>query len=125
MRTLTLLGTLAAVGVLAAAPTASADRAPVKPGTCTMSSTSKIKAKVDDGRIETEFEVDQNVNGRRWNFVLRRNGRVVFRGVRTTIGPSGSFELRRLLGNAPGVDRISATARALRGGEVCTASTTV
>jgi hypothetical protein len=125
MRTLTILGTLAVTAVLAAAPTASADRTPVKPGTCTKSSTSKIKAKLDDGRIEAEFEVDQNVNGQKWNVVLRRNGRVAFRGVRTTRGPSGSFELRRFLGNAPGRDRISATARALRGGEVCTASTIV
>jgi hypothetical protein len=74
-------------------------------------------------RIETEFEVDQNVNGQRWNVVLRRNSRVVFSGVRTTSGPSGSFELRRLLSNSPGRDRISATARALRGVERCTAST--
>ena len=119
------MGSLAVVAVLAAAPTASADRVPVTPGTCTKSSTSKIKAKLDDGRIEAEFEVDQNVIGRRWSVVLRRNGRVAFRGVRTTRGPSGSFELRRFLGNAPGRDRITATARALRGGEICTAATTV
>jgi hypothetical protein len=97
----------------------------VRPGKCTGPSTSKIKAKLDDGRIEAEFEVDQNRNGRRWSIVLRRNGRVAFRGIRTTRGPSGSFELRRFLGNAPGRDRIVATARALRGGEVCTASTTI
>jgi DUF4097 and DUF4098 domain-containing protein YvlB len=125
MRTLMILCTLAAGAVLATAPTASADRAPVVNGKCTGSSTSKIKAKLDDGRIESEFEVDQNVNGRRWSVVLRRNGRVVFRGIRTTRSPSGSFELRRFLGNGPGRDRIVATARALRGGEVCTATTTV
>jgi hypothetical protein len=125
MRTLMILCTLVAGGVLAAAPTAFADRAPVRPGKCTGPSTSKIKAQLDDGRLETEFEVDQNRNGRRWSVVLRRNGRVAFRGFATTRGPSGSFELRRFLGNGPGVDRISATARALRGGEVCTASTRV
>jgi osmotically-inducible protein OsmY len=125
MRTLMILGTLAVGAVLGAAPTASADRAPVTPGKCTSSSTSKIKAKLDDGRIESEFEVDQNANGRRWSVVLRRNGRVAFRGIRTTRGPSGSFELRRFLSNGPGRDRIVATARALRGGEVCTASTSV
>jgi hypothetical protein len=97
----------------------------VTPGKCTGPSSSKVTAKLDDGRIESEFEVDQNRNGRQWSVVLRRNGRVVFRGVRTTRGPSGSFELRRFLGNGPGRDRIVATARALRGGEVCTASTTV
>jgi hypothetical protein len=125
MRTLIILCTLAGAAILFAAPTASADRAPVRPGKCTGPSTSKIKAKLDNGRLETEFEVDQNRNGRRWSVVLRRNGRVAFRGIATTRGPSGSFELRRFLGNAPGVDRISATARALRGGEVCTASTSV
>jgi hypothetical protein len=125
MRTLLVLCTLASLAILAAAPTASADRAPVRPGQCTGPSTSKIKAKLDNGRLETEFEVDQNRNGRRWRVVLRRNGRVAFRGIAITRGPSGSFELRRLLGNGPGVDRISATARALRGGEVCTALTSV
>ena len=125
MRTMIILCTLAAGAIPAAAPTASADRAPVTPGKCTGSSTSKIKAKLDDGRIESEFEVDQNRNGRQWSVVLRRNGRIVFRGVRTTRGPSGSFELRRFLGNGPGRERIVATARALRGGEVCTASTAV
>ena len=125
MRTLMILCTLAVGAVLAVAPTASADEAPVRPGKCTGPSTSKIKAKLDDGRIEAEVEVDQSRNGRRWSVVLRRNGRVAFRGIRTTRGPSGSFEFRRFLGNAPGRDRIVATARALRGDEVCTASTTV
>jgi hypothetical protein len=125
MRTFLILCTLTVAAFMVAAPSASADRAPVRPGKCTGPSTSKIKAKLDDGRIEAEFEVDQNVIGRRWSVVLRRNGRVAFRGVRTTRGPSGSFELRRFLGNAPGRDRITATARALRGGEVCTAATTV
>jgi hypothetical protein len=125
MRTLMILGVLAAGAVLAFAPTASAERAPVIAGKCTGPSTSKIKAKLDDGRIESEFEVDQNRNGRQWRVVLRRNGRVVFRGIRTTRAPSGSFELRRFLGNGPGRDRIVATARALRGGEVCSATATV
>ena len=125
MRTLITFCILAATAILVAAPNASADRAPVTPGKCTGASTSKIKAKLDNGRLETEFEVDQNRIGRRWSVVLRRNGRVVFRGIRTTRAPSGSFELRRLLGNSPGTDRIAATARALRGGEVCSASTSV
>jgi hypothetical protein len=125
MRTLLAVCTLAGLAILAAAPSASADRAPVRPGICTGPSTSKIKAKLDNGRLETEFEVDQNRNGRRWSVVLRRNGRVAFRGFATTRGQSGSFELRRFLGNGPGVDRVSVTARALRGGEACTASTSV
>src|SRR4051794_9509172 len=31
-------------------------------GKCTRGSTAKLKVKADDGRLETEFEVDQNRN---------------------------------------------------------------
>ena len=64
-------------------------------GKCNGSSTAKIKAKPDDGRIEVEFEVDQNRNGVRWKVRLKDNGDVVFRGSRKTRGPSGSFSLER------------------------------
>ena len=36
-------------------------------GTCSDGSSSKLKVKHDDGRIEAEFEVDQNRNGVAWN----------------------------------------------------------
>lgn len=45
-------------------------------GRCTGGSTAKLKVKPDDGRIEAEFEVDQNRNGVTWNVTIRRNGRV-------------------------------------------------
>ena len=35
-------------------------------GTCTANSTSKLKLSAEDGRIEVEFEVDQNRNGVPW-----------------------------------------------------------
>ena len=41
-------------------------------GTCTIDSTSKLKAKHDNGRIEVEFEVDQNRNNRLWKITSRR-----------------------------------------------------
>ena len=69
-------------------------------GSCTAGSSAKLKAKPDDGRLETEFEVDQNRSGRRWNVVIRRNGVVVFRGSRITRPPSGSFSVNRRIGNA-------------------------
>src|SRR4051794_38935663 len=68
----------------------------VKLGTCSASSHSKIKAKADDGRIETEFEVDQNRVGKRWRVTISKNGAVVFRGIRATHAPSGSFSVERL-----------------------------
>jgi hypothetical protein len=69
--------------------------------------------------IEAEFEVDQNIAGRRWNVVITRDGATVFRGVRTTRAPSGSFTVERRLRNPAGSDRIVAKATAARGGQVC------
>ena len=93
----------------------------VKTGKCSASSHWKLRAKADDGRIETEFEVDQNRVGKRWHVVLRRNGSVAFNGVRKTRAPSGSFEVRRLLAGGAGT-RIAATARSLQTGETCRAA---
>ena len=39
-------------------------------GTCTGPSTSKLKLSNEDGRIEVEFEVDQNRNGVRWDVAI-------------------------------------------------------
>ena len=93
-------------------------------GTCSGSSTAKLKAKPDDGRLETEFEVDQNRNGVTWSVSLRRNGTVVTRARPTTVAPSGSFSVERRIGNPAGSDTI--TARAVSpSGEVCTASVAI
>lgn len=93
----------------------------VKAGTCSAASHSKLKAKTDDGRIETEFEVDQNRVGKRWRVTLSLDGSNVFRGIKRTSAPSGSFEVRRLLAGAAG-SRIVATARSLSGSVTCRAS---
>jgi hypothetical protein len=90
-------------------------------GTCTAASTSKLKLSDEDGRIEVEFEVDQNRVGRTWNVVLRHNGVAARRLVRVTRAPSGSFEARAVLANVAGTDRIAATATS-RTGETCRAS---
>ena len=50
---------------------------------------------------------------------MRRNGSVVFRGVRRTLAPSGLVRGARIL---PGGGRIVATARALATGETCRGS---
>jgi hypothetical protein len=109
--------TLTAALAVAVAPLASAkDGDVLVRGTCTKASTSKLKLSEENGRVEIEFEVDQNRNGVRWNVVLRRNGLVVRRAVRITRAPSGSFELRALSGHG----RITATAT--RVGETCRAA---
>jgi hypothetical protein len=128
MRKLTYIGIAAlATALLVLAPAAFAgggrdDRGVIKSGRCSAGATWKLKAKFDDGRLETEFEVDQNRVGRQWRVTIVKNGARVFSGVRRTVAPSGSFEVRRLLGNSPGVDRITATARALGTGQTCRGS---
>ena len=44
-------------------------------GTCTGPSSAKLKLSPEDGRIEVEFEVDQNRVGVRWQVVLRNGNR--------------------------------------------------
>ena len=93
-------------------------------GECTGDSTAKLKVKRDRGRLKTEFEVDQNVNGVAWDFELRRNGTLAVHTTRTTRAPSGSFSIERRLTNGAGPDTISAKATS-PSGEVCTASATL
>jgi hypothetical protein len=119
-----LIGLAVAVGTIAPAAALAKDGDVERNGTCTGNATSKIKLSPENGRIETEFEVDQNRNGVTWDVVLRRNGNVVVRTKATTRPPSGSFEVRRVLGNSPGPDTISARATA-PGGQVCTARATI
>ena len=120
VRFLTLAATLAiSCAALTAAPLASAkggDRIVVR-GVCTQNSSSKLKLSHDNGRIEAEFEVDQNRNGIPWKVTLRRNGALVASTTVKTHAPSGSFSLRRLIAGPQG----TVVAVATRAGERCTA----
>jgi hypothetical protein len=93
-------------------------------GRCTGRSTAKLKAKPDDGRLETEFEVDQNRNGVTWKVRLRRDGRLVVSTRARTRPPSGSFSVERRIADPRGRDRITARATS-PSGEVCTARLTI
>jgi hypothetical protein len=127
MQKLTFIGIAALAAILLAlAPTALAGGTKdgdgvVKRGKCTSSSTWKLKVKSDNGRIEMEFEVDQNRVGKRWRVSVARGGSAVFSGIRTTVAPSGSFTARRLLAASSGTTRIVASAKALQSGESCRA----
>jgi O-acetylhomoserine/O-acetylserine sulfhydrylase-like pyridoxal-dependent enzyme len=90
-------------------------------GTCKGNSSSKIMAKHDDGRIEVEFEVDQNRNGATWRVRLKDNGKRVFRGRATTGPPSGSFSVERRIANMSGKDHIKGIAKNRASGERCVA----
>ena len=127
MHKLTLISlSVLALALLAFAPGAFAGsdkgREVIRQGNCSGATDWKLKTHLDNGRLETEFEVDQNRVGRRWRVTLVQNGRTVFSAVRRTIGPSGSFEARAMLVNQPGADRIVGTATALAGAETCRGS---
>jgi hypothetical protein len=105
---------------LTAVPTAPAKDGDVRrTGSCSDSSDWKLKLSEENSKIETEFEVDQNVTGDEWKVVMKKDGEVFFRGRRTTRGRSGSFEVRRLVGDGNGSERIVGHARNLETDEVC------
>jgi hypothetical protein len=93
-------------------------------GSCTDGSRVKLKVKPDDGRLETELEVDQNRNGVTWTVKIRRDGTLVVDRHATTHAPSGSFSVEKKIANPAGSDRVSARATS-PSGEVCTASLTI
>lgn len=93
-------------------------------GTCTDGSTVKLKAKPDDGRLEVEFEVDQNRNDVRWKVRGRRNGKLVIKTSAVTKAPSGSFSVERRIADPAGSDRIAVRATS-PSGEVCKAALTI
>ncbi len=88
-------------------------------GTCTIASRATLKAKHDNGRIEVEFEVDQNRNNRLWRITITDDFHRVFTGSRRTLAPSGSFTVKRLIPNRAGVDTLRARAVNATTGEVC------
>ena len=94
-------------------------------GTCSGSSTAKIKAKSDNGMLEVEFEVDSNHNGQTWHVVLRKNDVKFFSGNRVTHAPSGSFSVEKRTGNPAVSDTIRGRATNLGNGEVCRAHVTI
>lgn len=100
------------------------DRDVIREGRCSASSDWKLKLSPENGRIEVEFEVDQNVSGDRWRVKIRHDGDRVFRGTRTTGGASGSFEVRIVEDDRAGADTFRARARNLSTDEVCRGNAT-
>jgi hypothetical protein len=91
-------------------------------GKCSAASSSQIKIKTDNGRIDTEFEVDQNRVGQKWNVAIIDNGVVVARTAATTTAPSGSFTVHRLIPNRAGTNRVTGFAKNVATGETCAAT---
>ena len=96
----------------------------IRTGNCSGATDWKLKLSPENGRIEVEFEVDQNVNGKTWNVKLKRNGNLFWQGQKTTQAPSGSFSVRKLVNNGAGSDLIVAKATNPQTGEVCRGTAT-
>jgi catechol 2,3-dioxygenase-like lactoylglutathione lyase family enzyme len=117
-------GLTAAVVLAMVGPATANDADVIREGQCSGASDWKLKLSPEDGRLEVEFEVDQNRVGQEWLVRLERDGNRFFQGTRTTRPPSGSFEVNRVISNGPGRDRVTAWARNLSSGEVCQGAAT-
>jgi hypothetical protein len=108
-----------ALGTFSAVPAYAKSAKIQKQGTCSKGSHWTLTVSHDAGRIQTEFEVDSNRVGQKWNVVIADNGVRVFSGARITKAPSGSFTVAPRPANRAGLDHIVATAKAVKSGETC------
>jgi hypothetical protein len=117
--------TVGIVGLLGIAPTAIAkDGDVIKEGSCSGASDWKLKLSPENGKIEVEFEVDQNKVGDTWKVRILQNGDRIFRARKVTQAPSGSFEVRTVAPNTAGTDTFRAFARNLSTDETCSGRAT-
>ena len=107
------------LAVTGAMPAMAKDGDVIREGSCTRKTDWKVKASPETGRIEVEGEVDSNRRGQVWRWRMVHNGSLSARGKRTTRGRSGSFEVRRVVVNLRGTDRLVFWAKHRRSGEVC------
>ena len=114
-----LLGTIGAAMLSIPAGVAAKDGDIIHRGNCSANSDWKLKLSPENGRIEVEFEVDQNRVGDAWRVRIRHDGDLVFAGRRITRAPSGSFQVRIVQGNRAGGDLFRGRAVNVRTGEVC------
>jgi hypothetical protein len=121
MRTALAVAALSSALVVTGAPLAHAKGgdAIIRTGSCSGSADWKLKAKHDNGRIETEWEVDSNRSGQTWRVRVRDNGVLVVATRSTTGGASGSFSVQRRVANRAGTDSLVARATDLNSGQTC------
>ena len=114
-----IAGLVAGTMLVGAMPAHANDADVIRRGSCRGTSDWKLKLSPEDGRIEVEFEVDQNRVGQTWAVRIAQDGDQIFAGRRITRAPSGSFEVRVLARNTAGDDTFRATARNVASGETC------
>ena len=125
-RALALLALGLIGGAMLAVPATAAAKAGdvIRTGACSSNSDWKLKLSPENGKIEVEFEVDTPKSGQDWNVRLKKNGNVIWSGVRTTNLASGSFTVRKITGNPAGTDAFVGRAVNQATGEVCRGTAT-
>jgi hypothetical protein len=83
-------------------------------GTCGNGATASLRLTADEGAIRVRFRVESKRRQARWQVVLVREGRVVWRGRRRSDG-GGSLDVRRRIRDLPGADQVTARALGPRG----------
>jgi hypothetical protein len=110
---------LTAAVAVPALPAAANEDDVIRRGSCSGSTDWKLKASPEDGRIEVEGEIDSNRKGQNWRWRLLHNGSLSDRGSKITRGRSGSFEVRRVVVDLRGTDKLAFRARNPASGETC------
>jgi hypothetical protein len=121
-----LLLSIAAIAAIALpAATLAKDGDIRRSASCSASSTVKLKIGARDGGFEVEGGVDQDRNGRSWNWTMKNDGTRFASGTGVTRAPSGSFSVERRTSNSAGSDTIVFRAVNPASGEVCRIAATV
>ena len=87
-------------------------------GHCSGSSTWKLTLKFDNGRVESDVEVQTPAAGQAWHFVMRDNGVRFGSGNKTTLA-DGSWSATRYAANQAGPDNIVVRSQNTVTGEIC------
>ncbi len=116
----------AALSLCAAAPAAGGDGDRVERdvrGTCTGSSTVRLRLRAEDGRIRIEFRLEPRPRAGLWHVVVLHERRLVSRAAVRAASSGGRIELRRTVADWPGTDALVVRATSPRN-EICRASAT-
>jgi hypothetical protein len=116
---LALTATALIGGVLVAGPADAKAGDVIKSGGCSAGGAWKLKAGPQNGSIEVEYEINAR-SGQKWRVIIKDNGLTRVNTTRTTV--AGALHVRKVVTNLAGTDVITARARNLTTGSLCTGS---
>ncbi len=83
--------------------------------TCGKGASARLRLRQHDGRIEVEFDVQNDRTSAVWQLVVVQEGRVVWRGRAPNPAPGGSLSAHHTISSLTGADRITTRATGPRG----------